>query len=85
MTLQMFAVFDSKISMYAKPFTQRSNGEALRSWMDIVQDEQSSINKHPEDFTLFHLGQYHEDTGTFTNLEVPLSLGPATEYIKKTN
>lgn len=80
MTLEVFAVYDSTVALYSKPFYSRSKGEALRSWVHIANDSESSIYKNPEDYTLFHMASFEEKTGLFTNLEQPLSMGQAQEF-----
>jgi len=57
-------------------------GEALRHFEDEVNNPQSPLYKHPEDYTLFHLGQYDETTGQFDLKDAPLSLGVALNFKK---
>lgn len=82
MKLLVFSVYDTKVGAYAQPFILRSTGEALRGWIDVVNSKDTQFNKHPEDFTLFHIADYDEESGMFTNLKTPQSLGLALEYIK---
>lgn len=84
MTLRVYTVFDSKIGTYMRPFVMQTKGEALRSWVDIVNDPQTQFNKHPEDFTLFEIAEYDDATGKFTNHPTPVSLGLALEFLKNT-
>ncbi|WNK13759.1 MAG: nonstructural protein [Microvirus sp.] len=76
---KVFTVYDSKIGLYNTPFHLLSTGEALRGWAEIVNDPESKICKYPEDFTLFELGEYDQETGRFHNLNTPLSLGLAVQ------
>lgn len=85
MKLQVFTVYDSKIEAFASPFICKTKGEAIRSWIDIVNDRQSAFSKHPEDFTLMHIAEYDDSSGRYENFTVPKSLGLAIEYIKKGN
>lgn len=79
----VFAIYDSKVETYQKPFFMLSKGQALRAWIDLINDQQSEVSKHPEDFTLFLLGSYDENTGKFENEATPQSLGVAIEYRKE--
>lgn len=83
MKLKVFAVYDTAVGSYMQPFFMQSKGQAIRSWLDAVNDEKTQFNHHPADFTLFELGEYDEDTGTFTNLEAKLPLGTALDLISK--
>jgi len=78
----MFAIFDSKAKYFNKPFMFQSKGEAVRGFSDLANDTQTEIGRHPEDFTLFYLGEYMQDKGSFKNAISPESLGVAIEYIK---
>lgn len=78
----VFSVLDSKVGLFAQPFFMRSKGEALRAWVDNVNDKESPMSRHPGDFALMELGEYDEETGQFTNLQAPVNLGLATQYLK---
>lgn len=79
-----YAVYDSKVGAYEQPFPMRTKGEALRSWVDVVNDEKTKFNKHPEDFTLMELGEYDDEKGHFINSPTgPVSIGVALEFLKK--
>lgn len=79
--LQVFSVYDSAVEAYAKPFFAVSIGEARRSFMDACNDPQMMFAKHPDDYTLFHLGAFDESNAVFETLLTPTSLGKAIEYV----
>lgn len=81
--LQVFAVFDSAVGAYMPPFTMKSKGEALRSFMSASQDSDHNFFKYAPDYTLFHLGSYDEASGQFTQDSPPVSLGTALELGSK--
>lgn len=76
----MFCCYDAKAEYYMTPFLMNTRGEALRAFQDIANDPQSAICKHPEDFSLFEIGEYDSLTGRVENLIAPLSLGKALEF-----
>ena len=78
--MKMYSVYDSKAQAYGLPFHQRTNGEALRSFADLSNDNQSTVSKHPEDYTLFFLGEFDETTGIVKSEATPSPLGKAIEY-----
>lgn len=79
---QVMTVKDTKAEAYLVPFFTGSIGEALRSFGDAVADVNHPFNKHPEDYVLFHIGSYGEQTGMITPLEAPKSLGVALDFVK---
>lgn len=83
MILNIFTVYDSKAEAYLQPFFMKSKGEAVRAFTDIVNDGTSQFNKHPSDYTLFHVGAYDDGDSSFVILPTPVSLGLAIEYMKQ--
>lgn len=81
--LKIFAIYDSKAHYYRRPFFMKTKGEAVRGFVDVVNDGKSEISLHPEDFTLFHIGDYDEDRGKVTDLGTNVSLGVAIEYLRE--
>lgn len=63
MKTSIFSVFDSKLAVYNTPFFMQREQAAIRSFTDAVNDPQTTLNKHPEDYTLFHIGDFDDDTG----------------------
>lgn len=80
MKLNVYSVYDSKVKAYMQPFMAQTNGQALRMFEDTVRDEKTVLHMHPEDYTLFALATYDDQTGTYENLQTPTSLGVAIEY-----
>lgn len=61
------AVFDSAVMSYGQPFFVPAVGAALRSFVDEVNraDKDNSLYNHPEDYVLFHLADFDDETGEF--------------------
>lgn len=77
---KVFAIFDSKVELFDKPNLCKSRGEAMRMFKDLVNESGNVINKHPEDFTLFELGEYDSEKGKLIAHPTPVSCGVAIEY-----
>lgn len=82
MIQKIFTIYDSKMEAYMQPFFMVSKGAAIRAFTDSVNNKETQFNKHPEDFTLFDVGEYDDSTGKFSNQITPISLGLAIDYIK---
>lgn len=78
--LKMFAIYDAKAEFYANPFVARTTGEALRSFAQAANDEKITISQNPDDFALFELAEFDEQTGQIKPYDVPKKLGVAVEY-----
>ena len=69
---KIFTVYDEKAEAYLPPFFLNTNGEAIRAITDCVNDLNHQFGKHPSDYTLFSLGTYDPQSGTFENEKAPL-------------
>lgn len=80
MKLHLFTIFDTKAAAYNTPFAFSTTGQALRAFHDLVNDHQSTISKHPEDYQLWHAGEFDTDTGQLQSSEVkPIAHG--TDFV----
>jgi len=79
MLTQIFSVYDSKAEAYMQPFFFQGKGQAVRSFSDLVNDNSTLCGKHPQDFTLFHIGEFDDATGNVSS-SVHTSLGTGQEF-----
>ncbi|QXP07926.1 MAG: nonstructural protein [Arizlama microvirus] len=82
MKLKLFTCYDSKLEAYMQPFFMTTRGQALRAFTDTVNDPSSIFAKHPEDYTLFEIGEYDDQTGDISMNQAKVSLGIAIEFLK---
>lgn len=66
MNLNIYAIFDSKTGIYNRPFTQHSDGEAMRTFKDLATNQETTIGQHPEDYSLARIGVYSDKTAEIT-------------------
>lgn len=71
MLLKAFSIRDSKAEIFNQPFFKKSHGEAERDFMQLVRDQKSTVWQFPEDFDLYYVGNYDDQTGTFSSLDTP--------------
>lgn len=69
---QIYAIKDEKAEFFHKPFFLKTQVEAVRLVMDEVNNPKSQLANHTDDFALYILGTFQEDTGTI----VPQINGP---------
>lgn len=63
MILKILAPFDKKTALYDRPFLVRHTGEAIREWEIVCKDQQTKYGKNPEDFDLYLVGQFDDESG----------------------
>lgn len=73
--LQVLSVRDRAAAVFGRPFFAPSVGTGIRSFTDFINaKEEGEMQKHPEDFDLFHLAEFDDESGVFTNLDTPRQL-----------
>lgn len=71
--LEGYSVFDVKSDSYMIPWFVKNRGIAMRMFGDLVNDPQSQVSKHPEDYRLHRVADWDENTGEM--------IGVTPEYI----
>lgn len=82
MTLNIYAIRDNQVDAFSQPFYSTTHGSALRAFADHVNEPGTPANKHPEDYQLYHLGEFDDATGELKPHK-PAAIGTAREYHKK--
>lgn len=69
-SVKVVIVRDIKANVWGNPAFVHSVGGAIRSFGDeCTKTDGNPFAMHPEDYELYHVGEYDELTGTFTFLE----------------
>lgn len=79
MKLLLVAVHDRAVDAYNRPFAVNTTGQAIRSFGDEVNNPQSPMNAHADDYALFELGTFDEQTGRITGHDIPIQLSLAKQ------
>lgn len=86
MLLRMYSLYDEGVKCYLKPFWSDHKQNAIRSFLQLVNDKSdvnNMVSNHPDQFTLFELGVFDSENGKFVPHDHNISLGNALEYVKK--
>lgn len=81
MVRKIYAVQDVKAVYFLPPICLKSDGEAKRFFSDAVNDKQTVVGVHPEDFRLYNLGEFDDNSGKITAVE-PLFLANGVDFVK---
>lgn len=82
MMKRIYTVYDSAAEAYLEPFFARSHGEAVRSFEDAVNTEGHPFQRHPDDYTLYYIGTFTEDSGAILG-DNHVSLGNGPELVAR--
>lgn len=83
MKIKMFTVYDIKAKSYLPPFYMQSTGQAMRTFEDTVNDPDHAFGKHPEDYVIFEVGTFDDQSCTFELHKSPITLAKAIELINQ--
>lgn len=77
----LISVLDTKAHFFTAPITARTEGEAIRIFTDGINDPQSSLSQHPDDYQLYLIAQFDEQDGVVSPQTPPrlLIAGNAVE------
>ena len=68
MKLIVVSVYDRASEVFGRPAFISARGAAIRSFTDEVNrvDVNNELNRHPDDFDLYLLGEFEDSKGIFT-------------------
>lgn len=69
--MMLYAVHDKAVNAFLPPFAARARGEAMRSFVDACTDSRHTFNKHADDYVLYELGHFDENTGLLKPYDDP--------------
>lgn len=78
MKLEVLSVHDRAINAFGRPFCVPAVGAAVRGFTDECKNPDSEIGKHPDDYSLYHLGSFDDSSGAFV-------LFPQPKFVLKGN
>lgn len=64
--MKIVTIRDRAVDAYGQPIFVQALGQAMRSFSDEINSKESTLNKHPDDYDLYHIGDYDQDTGLIT-------------------
>lgn len=65
MILKAYALFDEKAGAFALPFFCQNHSIAIRMVQEVGMDLNTTVGRHPNDFILYHVGEWDDQVGQF--------------------
>lgn len=69
MLLKAYSIYDRKSLAYHTPYFTSTDGAAARSFSDLVNDINTNVGRHPNDYVLYCVGEFDDAKGVM----IPLS------------
>lgn len=67
MNVIYFAVYDKKSASYGQLFPSATRGSAERSFQESIKSSESMHGKYPDDFALYAVFEFDDESGAITN------------------
>lgn len=85
MIYKVCAVHDKAVEAFGQPFYVVNKGAALRGFGDECKrvpspDRPNPFFGHLEDYSLYYLGDFDDNTGRFDMRDIPERLAEATDF-----
>lgn len=83
MKMVIVSILDTAAGAYGRPAYLASEGVAVRQFQDEVNRaaEDNQLYKHPDDFQLYYLGTFDDNTGGFDLLASPKMIARAKDIM----
>ena len=83
----LISMHDRAVNAFQPVANVRAEGEALRVFKDLISNPQSQQHQHPDDYDLYIVGYFDDQTGRLEPLDVPRKIADGktfAEMIKNT-
>lgn len=77
---KVFCFKDAKSETYGPPFTDENRGTCIRKITEELMRGQAIWAKHPQDFTLFEIGEYDVFQGVVQMYETKNAVGLVQDF-----
>lgn len=71
MIIGYYSIWDKKARTYGQLFPSQTKGSAERAFADNVNTAESMANKYPDDFCLYQIFEFDDDTASIINVYDP--------------
>jgi len=72
MITKMYSIYDVKTNIYMPPMYYHNAGHAMRNVSDQCKSNATTVSNHPEDFRLFELGEFNDETAEINIHQTPI-------------
>ncbi len=78
------AIRDNKAEAWMTPMFFQAAGQAIRSFGDAVNDTNTDFGKHPEDYSIWHIGNWDSRSAIFDAEQQPTVLQQGINLVQGT-
>lgn len=78
----MYSIRDTKSELYSTPWYAINHATAIRNFSKAVNSSESPIKEQPEDYDLWYVGEYDDNTGKINPEPTPQHISKAVDCLK---
>ena len=82
MMLRAYTVYDNKALQFHAPFFAATDGAALRSFDDLSNDPNTTVGRHPSDYSLYRIGEYDDSKGSLLPIQPIVHVADAAQLVQ---
>lgn len=75
-----YCIVDRKAGLYNNPVFYLRDGQAVRDFQTLCSDRQTMIGRYPDDFALYCVGSFNDETGKFQSLDLPNVIAQGCDF-----
>lgn len=68
---KIYSIYDIKSESFAMPFYAVNDAVAIRTVQDAMAQPEIPLARYPNDFAIYYLGEFEEETGLINPAEMP--------------
>lgn len=72
MKLRAYSIYDKKVQAYHAPFFAATDGAATRNFQDLATDNNTTVGRHPADYSLYFVGEFDDAAAKLEGPSGPL-------------
>lgn len=72
MKTEIYTIRDAKAEAFLPPIFSQNEAVCFRSIEDCLLDPDHQFTRHPQDYAVYHLGSFDDQTGKFDLHDAPL-------------
>lgn len=83
MKMYAFSLLDTKAGAFGVPFFVAHEAIARRMVHDLTNDPNTSVFRHPGDFSLYQVGEFDPSSGKLAATPIPAFIAACSEFAGK--
>lgn len=77
----MFTIHDQAAQSFLSPFFFLQSAQAVRVFTDCLNSTEHAFSKNPADYTLYEVGDYDDQDGSFKGRSALQNLGNGIQFV----